>query len=248
MDRAISVLVTGAAGRVGQAACQALLARGHRVRAFDIRKSPGVEDARVGDISNPAQVRDAMRGVEVVVHLAATPDEDDFLSKLLPNNIVGVYNVMESARQARVRRIVLASTGQVVMGHEGPWPITPEMPVSPRNWYSSAKVMTEAAGQFYAHVHGLSVIVARLGWCPRDKQHAADLAGDEFGKDVYFSPGDAGRFFACAVEAPEDLTHCVVFATSKPLNRTQFDISAAKDLFGFEPKDTWPEGTEIATG
>ena len=154
MSRAISVLVTGSAGRVGQAACRALLTRGHRVRAFDIRKSPGVDDARVGDISNLTEIRNALSGIEVVVHLAATPDEDDFIGRLLPNNIIGVRNVLETARQAQVRRIILASTGQVVMGHTGPWPITPEMPYSPRNWYASAKVMTEVAGQFYARVHG----------------------------------------------------------------------------------------------
>jgi len=247
MDSAVSVLVTGAAGRVGQAACGALLARGHRVRAFDVRKSPGVDDARVGDISELTRIRNAMRGIEVVVHLAAVPDEDDFATRLLPNNIIGVYNVMESARQARVRRIILASTGQVVMGHEGPWPITPDMPLSPRNWYAAAKVMTEVAGQFYARVHGLSVIVARLGWCPRDRQHATELAGDEFGKDVYLSPGDAGRFFVRAVEAPEEVDFCVVFVTSNPVHKRRYDISTATDLLGFEPKDTWPEGTEIVT-
>jgi len=248
MGERISVLVTGAAGRVGQAACQGLLARGHKVRAFDVRRSPGVEDAIVGDVSDGSQVAKAMEGMEVVVHLAATSDEDDFLGKLLPNNIVGLYHVLESARRARVRRVILASTGQVVMGHEGPWPITPEMPLSPRNWYASAKVLAEVAGQVYAHVHGLSVIVARLGWCPRDKPHAEELAQSDEGKDVYFSPGDAGRFFACAVEAPMDVKHAVVFATSKPLKRVRFDISAARDLLGYEPQDTWPQGTEIVDG
>jgi len=248
MDEPISVLVTGAAGRVGQAACAGLVARGHKVRAFDVRPSPGVEDAIVGDISDGSQVARALEGIEVVVHLAATPDEDDFLGKLLPNNIVGVYNVLERARQARVRRVILASTGQVVMGHEAPWPITPEMPFSPRNWYASAKVFTEMAGQVYAHVHGLSVIVARLGWCPRDKPHAEELAQDEVGKDVYFSPGDAGRFFVCAVEAPIEVQHAVVFATSKPLKRVRFDISTARERLGYEPQDTWPEGTEVVDG
>jgi len=248
MGEPISVLVTGAAGRVGQAACAGLVARGHKVRAFDVRPSPGVEDAIVGDVSDGSQVAQALEGIEVVVHLAATPDEDDFLGKLLPNNIVGVYHVLERARQARVRRVILASTGQVVMGHEGPWPITPEMPFSPRNWYGSAKVFAEVAGQVYAHVHGLSVIVARLGWCPRDKTHAEELVQDEVGKDVYFSPGDAGRFFACAVEAPREVRRAVVFATSKPLKRVRFDLSAARDLLGYEPQDTWPEGTEIVDG
>lgn len=245
MANPISVLVTGASGRVGQAACGGLRARGHKVRGFDIRESTGMPDTAVGDISDPSDVRAAMAGIEVVVHLAATPDEDDFMRKLLPNNIVGLYNVLECAREAGVRRVVLASTGQVVMGHEGPWPITPDMPFSPRNWYASAKVMAEVAGQVYARVHGLSIIVARLGWCPRDREHAHALSLDEFGKDVYFSPADAGRFFACAVEAELDTNYCVVFATSKPIRKTRYDITAARDLLGYEPRDTWPAGTEI---
>jgi nucleoside-diphosphate-sugar epimerase len=240
----ISVLVTGSAGRVGQAACAALLARGHKVRGFDLRASPGIGDSVIGDLTDARAIRAAMNAVEVVVHLAATPDEDDFLAKLVPNNIVGLYNVLECARDAGARRIVLASTGQVVMGHEGPWPITPDMPFSPRNWYASAKVMAEVAGKFFAHVYGLSVIVARLGWCPRDRAHAEQLERDEFGKDVYLSPGDAGRFFACAVESRRDIRYCVVFATSRPLNTTRFDIRAAAELLGYEPRDRWPEGIE----
>ena len=60
MGEPISVLVTGAAGRVGQAACEGLLARGHKVRAFDVRPSPGVEDAIVGDVSVGSRVAKAM--------------------------------------------------------------------------------------------------------------------------------------------------------------------------------------------
>jgi nucleoside-diphosphate-sugar epimerase len=183
------------------------------------------------------------------VHLAATADETaDFMSRLLPNNIIGLYNALEGARQSNVRRVILASTGQVVMGHEGPWPITPDMPFTPRNWYASAKVLTEVAGQVYAHVHGLSIVVARLGWCPRDKRHADELAQDEFGKDVYLSPRDAGRFFARAVEARIDVPYCVVFATSKPLHKTRYDITTARLMLGYEPQDVWPEGTEIVSG
>ena len=248
MVNSISVLVTGSAGRVGGAACAGLLARGHRVRGFDVRPTRGVTDAVVGDLADAAAVRRAMEGIQAVAHLGATPDEDDFCSKLVPNNIVGVYNVLEGARQAGVRRVILASTGQVVMGHEGPWPITPDMPYSPRNWYASAKVMAEVAGQVYGHVHGLSIIVARLGWCPRDREHAARLAVDEFGKDVYLSHGDAGRFFVAAVEAPAEIRYAVVFAASKPLTQARYDLTSARRLLGYEPQDTWPAGTEIVNG
>jgi nucleoside-diphosphate-sugar epimerase len=243
----IATLVTGAAGRVGQAACRSLLERGHPVRALDIRKPDHVEDSIVADICQFAEVCRAMEQIEVVVHLAATPDEADFASQLLPNNIVGLYNILEGARTTGVRRVVLASSGQVVMGHQGPWPITPQMPYSPRNWYASAKVFAEVAGQVYAHQHGMSVIAARLGWCPRDRQHARELAHDELGKDVYLSPADAGRFFVCAVEATLDLRYCIVFATSRPVRRARYDLSPSRDLLGYEPRDTWPQGTEIAT-
>ena len=147
MSNSVCVLVTGAAGRIGQAACEGLVARGHRVRAFDVRETPNMEDAAVGNITNAAEVHDAMQGVDAVVHLAATADETaDFMSRLLPNNIIGLYNALEGARRSNVRRVILASTGQVVIGHEGPWPITPDMPFTPRNWYASAKVLTEVAG------------------------------------------------------------------------------------------------------
>jgi hypothetical protein len=62
---------------------------------------------------------------------------------------------------------------------------------------------------------------------------------------VYLSSGDAGRFFVCAVEAPEEIRYAVVFATSKPLIRTRYDISSTRTLLGYEPQDTWPAGTEI---
>ncbi len=246
MANSLSVLVTGSAGRIGGAACAGLLARGHRVRGFDVRPTATVADSVIGDLADAAAVRQALDGVQAVVHLGATPDEDDFCRKLVPNNVIGVYNVLEGARQAGVSRVLVASTGQVVMGHEGPWPITPEMPYSPRNWYASAKVLAEVAGQVYAYVHGLSVIVVRLGWCPRDRQHADSLAGDEFGKDVYLSPGDAGRFFACAIEASAAIRYAVVFATSRPLQQTRYDIESARRLLGYVPQDTWPRGTEIA--
>jgi len=241
---AVRVLVTGSAGRVGGAAYRALVETGHTVRGFDLVGPERAPGAVIGNIAHFGEVREAISGVETVVHCAATPFDEDFAGKLLPNNIVGVYNVLEAARQAGVRRVILASTGQGVMGHSGPWPITPEMLVTPRNWYGAAKVLAEAAGQVYAYEHGLSIIVVRLGWCPRDQRHADELAGDRFGQDVYLSAADAGRFFVAAVEAPRDIRYRLVFATSRPVRETRYDLTAAK-LLGYEPQDQWPQGTEL---
>jgi nucleoside-diphosphate-sugar epimerase len=189
-------------------------------------------------------------GAAAVVHLAATPDDDDFLTKLLPNNIIGVYNVLEAARLAGVRRVVLASSGQVVWWQRftGPLPIMADVQPTPRGWYAATKLFQEAAGRAFAEAHGLSVIAVRLGWCPRDREHVEELARTDWGPDVYLSPGDAGRFFACAVAAAADLRFAVVYATSQPARQQVYDLGGALDLLGYEPRDTWPEGVEVVTG
>src|SRR5947209_6383762 len=114
MSTSAGVLVTGSAGRVGQAVVAELKARGLRVRGYDRVPTPGLDDSVAADITDGAALRRAADGMAALVHLAATPDDDDFLTQLLPNNIVGVYHVLEAARQAGVKRLALASSGQVV--------------------------------------------------------------------------------------------------------------------------------------
>src|SRR5262249_21742198 len=151
---------------------------GHRVRGLDLAPTRGADVSLVGSITDADVVGRAVTGAEAVVHLAATPDDDDFLTKLLPNNVVGVYHVLEAARRAGVRRVALASSGQVVWWQRftGPLPITADVPPTPRGWYAATKLFQEAAGRAFADGHGLSVVAARLGWCPRDRAHVEELA------------------------------------------------------------------------
>jgi nucleoside-diphosphate-sugar epimerase len=240
------ILVTGSAGRIGQAVVRELAARGHCLRGFDLVPTPGIKDSIVGSISDAEAVSKAAKGVKAIIHLAAIPDDADFLTKLLPNNIVGTYTVFEGARSEGVKRLVLASSGQVVWWQRfsGPLPIGTEVAPTPRGWYAAGKLFLEGAGRAYAEAHGLSVIAARLGWCPRNREHVEELARTDWGPDVYLSPRDAGRFFACAVEAPADIRFAVVYACSRPVKQMVYDPEPARRLLGFEPIDTWPEGFE----
>src|SRR5436190_413091 len=191
MAESALVLVTGSAGCIGRAAIRALKARGFRVRGLDLVPTPGVDEAVVGTITDGETVRRAAREVGTVIHLAATPDDDDFLTKLLPNNIVGVYHVLEAAREAGVRRVVLASSGQVVWWQRfrGPLPIRTDVPPTPRGWYAATKLFQEAAGCAFAEAHGLSVIAVRLGWCPRSREHVEELARADCWLAVLYSGG-----------------------------------------------------------
>src|SRR5262245_31202533 len=93
------ILVTGSSGRIGRAVVQELQARGRAVRGFDRVSTPDLADMVVGTLTDVAAVARAMRGVATVIHLAATPDDADFLAEIVPNNIVGVYHIFEEAQQ-----------------------------------------------------------------------------------------------------------------------------------------------------
>ncbi len=246
MSQAQTVLVTGSAGRIGQAVVRELKARGHRVRGFDLVATTGADESIIGNLTDASAIRQATEGVDSLVHLAATPDDDDFVTKLVPNNLIGVHHVLEAARLAGVRRLVLASSGQVVWWQRfsGPLPIRTDVQPTPRGWYAAAKVFLEAAGRSYAEAHGLSVVAVRLGWCPRTREHVEELARTDWGPDVYLSPGDAGRFFTCAVEATTAIRFAVVYVCSKPVRQDMYDPRPSRELLGYEPRDVWPQGIE----
>ena len=131
MSESLNVLVTGSTGGVGKWVCRELAARGHRVRGFDIRPSEDPKDTVVGSLVVAADIDAAMAGMDTLIHLAATPDEADFMTKLLPNNIIGLYNVVESARRAGITRMILASSVVANWRHQGAWPVTTETPTTP---------------------------------------------------------------------------------------------------------------------
>ncbi|MCX5659048.1 MAG: NAD(P)-dependent oxidoreductase [Planctomycetota bacterium] len=238
------VLVTGSAGMIGQCVCNALVARGHVVRGFDRRATPGLADCVVGDITDLQALVDAGRGMDTLVHLAATPDVADFVADLVPANVIGLHNACESARLSGHRRLVLASSAQVVSGLRQAYkpPITLADGVAPTNFYALSKVLAEEMGRMYARVWGMSVIAARPGFLPRDRASVEQIRRSIPPNPWYLSPRDAGLFFALCVEA-RDIKFETFFATSRVENPL-FDISETRRVLGYEPQDTQPQGLD----
>jgi nucleoside-diphosphate-sugar epimerase len=260
------ILVTGSTGRIGAAVVQELAAAGHAVVALDVREPlqavRGNVTPIVGSVTDGPLLKWLAKDVDCVIHLAATPDDakttdgqlllndDNFLSGLLPNNVQGAYAVMEAVRVSRGKRVILASTGQVIDGHlpDGYEPrtrpalVTADSPHLPAYLYACTKVFLEMLGRVYANHHGIQSLAVRLGWCPRDANQIAQITADAVSQDVYLSPGDAGRFFRATVEAATLPPFAVVYATSRFTHHLLYDLSGAKTLLGWEPRDQWPTG------
>jgi len=116
MDHPDPVLVTGATGFVGSAVCRALCAEGRTVRALhrptsSLQAIEGLSLERVvGDILDPPSLEAAMRGVSLVFHTAAQSDYWRYPQDVLRAAVDGTRNVVQAARRAGVRRLVLTSS------------------------------------------------------------------------------------------------------------------------------------------
>lgn len=153
-------LITGGGGFIGSALADRLLSEGHRVRVLDnhsrpARLRPGKEDSSadlvVGDICDPATVRDAVDGVECVVHLAAINGTEFFYSKpdlVLEVGVRGFINLLDACRDRGVRDLVVASTSEVyqfpptVPTDETAPLVIPDI-TNPRYSYAGSKIITE---------------------------------------------------------------------------------------------------------
>ena len=113
MPAARTVLLTGAAGGLGTLMRGLLPAYGHELRLFDATLIEGVPDAITADLADKEALREAVRGVDAIIHLAGISLEAPF-EKILRANIEGTYNLYEAAREEGVKRIVFASSNHAV--------------------------------------------------------------------------------------------------------------------------------------
>ncbi len=158
MGEANPVLVTGAGGFVGGAVCRALSAAGHAVRGQYRRHPPppGVAGLRL-DLAQPADLREALRGVGAVVHLAGlahVPAGAVSREEVWRVNVAATRALGEAAARAGVR-LVFVSTAKV-LGEAGEFS-DEALPAPPDLYAESKRAAEEALGR----VPGLQATVLR---------------------------------------------------------------------------------------
>jgi len=139
-------LVTGGSGYFGEVLAERLVARGFRVRIFDINP-PGIEHAEVeyvpGDVRDADVLRDACSDVEIVFHNVAQVPLARDRAMFESVNVTGTANVLLASRDARVTKVVHTSSS-AVFGIPAANPVMEDTPCRPVEEYGSAKVAAEA--------------------------------------------------------------------------------------------------------
>ena len=169
------ILVTGAGGFIGSHLTERLVQKGYDVRAFIrynsqgrwgwLEESPYKDQIEVymGDIRDLDSVRDAVKGVDIIFHLAALigiPYSYKSPLAYIRTNIEGTYNVLEAALDEGCSRVVHTSTSEVY-GTAQYVPIDEKHPLHAQSPYAATKIAADQLALSYYRSFDLPVVVAR---------------------------------------------------------------------------------------
>jgi nucleoside-diphosphate-sugar epimerase len=231
-----TLLLTGAAGRIGRAIHPALEA-GWEVVATDL---PGRGVASL-DVTDLDACRRACTGVDTVVHMAGVPDPAATWDQLLPANVIGTYHIAQAAMDTGVRRLVLASSAQAVAGYPPGRQIRAEDRVRPPNLYGATKAWAEAIGSWVAASSATTVVVLRIGFF--SEHPPAGAAATPRNRAAWLSHPDAARLVVAAAEAEP-----VDFFVANGISANRFlhlDLATTRRVIGYQPvDDAWTSGQD----
>ncbi len=172
-----TVLVTGADGFIGSHLTEELVKKGEKVKAFCYYNSFGtwgwidtlpkeIKDeieVFMGDIRDPNGVRTAMKGMDVVYHLAALiaiPFSYHSPDSYVDTNIKGTLNVLNAARDLDVKRLLVTSTSEVY-GTARYVPIDEKHPFQGQSPYSATKIGADRLAESFWRSFNLPVTIVR---------------------------------------------------------------------------------------
>jgi len=234
------VLITGASGQIGSKFAAAahedyelslMVTDARHEHSLAIQNYGKVLEGRLQDIE---RLKELCADIDTVVHLAADSSPVSTWDSLHENNIVGTYNLLTAAKAAGCRRVILASSIHAVSGYPSERQVKTHEPVNPGDLYGVSKCFGEAMGRYMAEREELSCIAVRIGChVPNERIHQMKNPSD--GLKSWISPRDLVQLFKLCIEN-ESINFAVFHGVSD--NRfKQLDISDARELLGYAPRD-----------
>jgi len=241
----MKIVVTGAHGKVGRFATQALLDAGHDVLATDLtrpgfeRKPAGSADYQMADLTDAGDAFAVIRGADVVVHAAAIPEPTGNPPHVVfQTNIMATFNVLEAAVRFGVRRFVNISS-ETVPGFffpERPFlpsyaPVDELHPAHPQDPYALTKLFGEKLMEAAVQRSDIRAISLRPSWVQYEGNYEQNL-GPQIRDAAVLSPNlwsyiDAYDLADAIVLAAEsDLPGHEVFYIASPDNVGGHDFAS----------------------
>jgi dTDP-glucose 4,6-dehydratase len=171
------ILVTGADGFIGSHLTEELVRRGYKVRAFVLYNSfnswgwldhavPEIKkgfEIFAGDVRDPHGVRQALKGCDVVFHLAALisiPYSYHSPDTYIDTNVKGSLNIVQAARELGISKVIHTSTSEVY-GTARFVPISEEHPLQGQSPYSASKIGADQIAMSFYHSFNTPVSIVR---------------------------------------------------------------------------------------
>ncbi|SAK92672.1 NAD-dependent epimerase/dehydratase [Caballeronia calidae] len=226
------LLLTGAAGGIGQAIRHRVAEFARHVRISDL---PGVlpgdaaphEEIVPCDLADRLTVDALAKDCDAIVHLGGVSVERPF-EEILEANIKGVFNLYEAARRQGVKRIVFASSNHVTGFYRQDERIDATARKRPDGYYGLSKSFGEDMAQMYFDRYGIETVSIRIGSVfpePKDRRMMAS----------WMSYDDFHDLLRRSLFTP-DVGHTIVFGMSANAH-TWWDNRCAAHL-GFVPRDS----------
>lgn len=195
------VLITGSAGIVGTLMRPRLRRPGRVLRLLDLAAQPpasGEEAVELvtASVTDPEAMASACEGADVLIHLGGHSRENSW-EATLDVNINGTHTVLEAARVAGIKRVILASSNHSVGFRRVDEALPADSSPRPDTYYGVSKAAIEALGSLYHSRFGMDVIVIRIGSC-----FETPLKLGLRGLTTWLSPDDAARLFEACIAAP----------------------------------------------
>jgi len=250
------IVITGAAGDIGQIAADAL-AESHDLVLIDRRPIPGRKTVRanlsVHRLSDPLRPRAWLQrwprsfaGADVVLHLAAERNPGASWWRVLRHNVKATWNVFEVAAEYGVSKVVFASSNWAVNGYRlelgsaafdpgGP-KIGSDCPPHPRTPYGISKGLGEMAGRVLVDEERIhSFVAVRIGHCPPDGRA---LVSSAHCRNHWIGIRDMQSLIRRCVELDLAGFHVVHAVSAQP--ESPFDLTYTKKLLAWKPEE-WAE-------
>ncbi len=224
------ILMTGAAGGLGQALRARLKANCDTLRLsdrVDFGAAGDGEEVVLADLANAQEVNAAVQGVEAIVHLGGVSVEGAFMP-ILQANILGMYNLYEAARLHGVKRVVFASSNHVTGFYRQSETIDATHAPRPDSLYGVSKAFGEDLSRLYFDRYGIETACVRIGSSfpePRDRRMLA----------TWLSFDDLHRLITACLSTPV-LGHSIIFGMSDNAV-TWWDNRCARHV-GYVPQDS----------